>query len=122
MSTAEKSAVRVFTDPREAFLASAAYSAEQEFIQQSIERYKQSDRYKEYLKRDPAEREQRLQKLREEGRIKDRLVAVSERADYIAEQEFKQRHREMFMKSDRYQEYLKRQQFEQNNETTEPQS
>jgi len=84
--------------------------------------------YKRYLERDPAEREEELKKLRESGRLKAPVDAYIEGNEYKIDEEFKRQHREMFLKSDRfkqsdrYQEYLKQQQTEQSNETTEPRS
>ena len=125
MSITEKSPIRELQNRREAVLRDPVFIAEEEFLQQTLEIYADSGSYERYLECDPAERERELQELRDSGRIKDRKDAVSERPDYIAEQEFKQCHREMFLKSDRfkksdrYQEYLKRQQAENSSEVTQ---
>jgi hypothetical protein len=49
-----------FKDRRDAILESAAYVAEEEFIQRNLEVFKQSDRYKEYIKRKEAEKESEI--------------------------------------------------------------
>ncbi|MDR0326914.1 MAG: hypothetical protein LBI05_01315 [Planctomycetaceae bacterium] len=61
----------------------------------------------------------------ETRQFKDSSEVMTERADYIAEEKFKQQQREIFLKSDRYlqsdryKEYMKRKQAEQDNGTAE---
>ena len=105
---------RLFTDPVEAFMAQPGYIAEEAFIQRHIELYKQTDRYREYLKRRQDE-EEKGQKPDDNEEFNDRRELIVQRADYIAEEEFKRRHREAFLKSSRFlnsdrgKEYMKQQ-------------
>jgi hypothetical protein len=55
----------------------------------------------------------------ETRQFKDRKDTITERADYIAEEEFVQRHIALYKQSDRYKEYMKRRQAEQ--DVSEPQ-
>ena len=112
MSTTEKPAMRKFDNPRDAYLAGASYLAEEKFMQRTIDRYKKSERFKKYLKRDPVEREKEIQKLEESGRLKDSKDIVLERAEYIIDEEFKRQHMERYKQTDRYKEYVKRMQAE----------
>jgi len=112
MSTIEKPPTQEYQERREAVLRDPVFIAQQEFVRRTLDIYKKSGAYERCLKRDPVEREKELQALREAGRLKDPVDAFMESAGYIAEEEFRQHHLELYKQSDRYQAYLKRKQAE----------
>ena len=114
--------IREFKDEREAVLNDPRFIAEQEWMERHRQEFLNSERGKEYLKRDPAKREELLRKLEAEGRLMDPVEAFMRSPSYIAEKEWKERHRQAYLKSERFlksergQEYLRQQQAEQDSE------
>ena len=108
MSITSESTVQELEDRREAVLRDPSFIADQEFKRRTMEAYKQSDRYKACLKRDRTGRERIWRDLEEAGRLKDPVDAYMESVAYKAEEEWKQRHMEMYKLTDRYKAYEKR--------------
>jgi hypothetical protein len=91
---------KVFTDPVEAFMAQPGYIAEEQFKEYHRQRFLNSERGKEYVNRRQTEIERGLDPDANIKFMSQREI-VMQRADYIAEEKFKEFHRQRFLKAEK---------------------